>query len=272
MRPDAFPPDWLIPDWPAPPGVRALCTTRHGGFSVAPYDRMNLGDHVGDVPARVAANRALLSQSAGAAPVFLRQVHGTSVLTLDGSTADGRQADAAITTQRGVACTIMVADCLPVLLTNVVGTGGAAAHAGWRGLAGRQGTGVLEEVYNSLCALSVMDKSQEAIQIIAWLGPCIGPDVFEVGSEVRAAFVAGDAQAARCFRPHGPGKYLADLPGLARLRLQAMGITRIHGNDGSAPWCTVGNSSRFFSHRRDAGVQGNGFNTTGRMAACIWRE
>jgi len=142
MRSHAFPPDWLIPDWPAPPGVRALCTTRHGGFSVAPYDRMNLGDHVGDVPARVAANRALLSQSAGAAPVFLRQVHGTSVLTLDGSTADGRQADAAITTQRGVACTIMVADCLPVLLTNVDGTAVAAAHAGWRGLAGRQGRGV----------------------------------------------------------------------------------------------------------------------------------
>jgi polyphenol oxidase len=262
---------WLIPDWPAPDGVRALFTTRQGGGSAAPYDSMNLGDHVGDVPARVAANRALLGRALGAAPVFLQQVHGRQVITLDGSAADGRQADAVVTAQRGIACTIMVADCLPVLLASVDGAVVAAAHAGWRGLAGTQGRGVLEEVYESFRALAQVGRAQAAIKTIAWLGPCIGPAAFEVGPEVRQAFVAGDAQAARCFTPRGAGKYLADLPGLARLRLQALGITGIYGNDGSAPWCTVGNASRFFSHRRDAGISGNGFNTTGRMAACIWR-
>ena len=268
---EALHPDWLIPDWPAPGGVRALCTTRQGGVSAAPFDSMNLGDHVGDVPARVVANRALLGQSMAAAPVFMQQVHGTAAIIVDGNTAPGRQADAAVTTQRGLACTIMVADCLPVFLSTVDGTAVAAAHAGWRGLAGIQGRGVLEQVYECFSALALIGRAQSAINIIAWLGPCIGPSAFEVGAEVRAAFVAGNPQAARCFTPSA-SKYLADLAGLARLRLQALGITRIYGNDGSAPWCTVGNASRFFSHRRDAGVPGNGFNTTGRMAACIWRE
>ncbi len=262
---------WLIPDWPAPAGVRALFTTRQGGFSTVPHNSMNLGDHVGDVPAQVAANRAFLGQSMAAVPTFLQQVHGTAVVILNDSTGSGRQADAAITTRRGVACTIMVADCLPVLLSTVDGWAVSAAHAGWRGLAGTGGKGVLESVYKEFSALTHMGKAQAAIKTIAWLGPCIGPTAFEVGAEVRAAFADADALAERCFTPLGSGKYLADLPGLARLRLQAMGITQIYGNDGSAPWCTVGNASRFFSHRRDAGIRGNGFNTTGRMAACIWR-
>ncbi|GAB3480150.1 peptidoglycan editing factor PgeF [Polaromonas eurypsychrophila] len=265
-------PDWLTPDWPAPPGVRAVLTTRHGGVSVAPWDSLNLGDHVGDVPAQVAANRALLAQVTGAKPVFLQQVHGSAVLPLDGQTPHGLQADAAITSQRGVACTIMVADCLPVLFTHTEGGSVAAAHAGWRGLAGRQGDGVLEQAFERFRALAHKGRAPAAINTIAWLGPCIGPTAFEVGAEVRAAFVDNDPGAAACFTAAAPGKYLADLAGLARLRLQALGITQIFGNDGSASWCTVGNASRFFSHRRDAGVRGNGRKTTGRMAACIWLE
>jgi YfiH family protein len=265
-------PDWLIPDWPAPPGVRAVFTTRHGGVSAAPWDSMNLGDHVGDATAQVAANRARLAESTGAKPVFLQQVHGTVVLPLDGGTPHGQPADAAMTSQRGIACTIMVADCLPVLLTDIHGTAVAAAHAGWRGLAGQQGHGVLEQTCERFWAPAHVGHGVIAINTIAWLGPCIGPAAFEIGGEVRAVFVDSHPAAAACFAAGAPGKYLADLAGLARLRLQALGITQIFGNDGSAPWCTVGNASRFFSHRRDAGVAGNGFGTTGRMAACIWLE
>jgi YfiH family protein len=265
-------PDWLIPDWPAPPGVRAVFTTRQGGVSVAPWDSMNLGDHVGDTPAQVAANRARLAQATRAKPVFLQQVHGTAVLALDSDTAQGLPADAAMTSQRGIACTIMVADCLPVLLANAQGRAVAAAHAGWRGLAGPRGRGVLEEVCERFWAENQQERAQAAINTIAFLGPCIGPKAFEVGSEVRAALMGSDAAAAACFTPGAPGKYFADLAGLARLRLQALGITQIFGNDGSTPWCTVTNDSRFFSHRRDAGVSGNGSGSTGRMAACIWRE
>jgi YfiH family protein len=263
---------WLIPDWPAPAGVRALFTTRDGGTSAAPHDSMNLGDHVGDAPERVAANRALLSQSMGATPIFLQQVHGTAVLNIGPGTAQGQPADAALTTERGVACTIMVADCLPVLFSTTDGAVVAAAHAGWRGLAGKQGRGVVEETYEGFRALALDSRAPAAMNTIAWLGPCIGPSAFEVGAEVRAAFTGDHPEAADCFKPLASGKYLADLAGLARLRLQAMGVTQIYGNDSTAPWCTVGNASRFFSHRRDAGVSGNGFNTTGRMAACIWRE
>ncbi|MBA3594041.1 MAG: peptidoglycan editing factor PgeF [Pseudomonadota bacterium] len=265
-------PDWLIPDWPAPSGVRAVFTTRQGGVSVTPWDSMNLGDHVGDAPALVAANRELLAQATGANPVFLQQIHGWSVLPLDGGTPQGQRADAAITSQRRIACTIMVADCLPVLLTDTQGSGVAAAHAGWRGLAGEHGRGVLEQTCEHFWAPALAGQARAAINTIAWLGPCIGPAAFEVGAEVRAAFVDIDPRAAVCFTAAAPGKYLADLAGLARLRLQALGITQIFGNDGSAPWCTVGNASRFFSHRRDAGIKGNGFGTTGRMAACIWLE
>jgi YfiH family protein len=233
---------------------------------------MNLGDHVGDDPSSVAANRALLGQTMGAVPVFLQQVHGTAVLAIDAKTGQGAQADAAVTSQRGVACTIMVADCLPVLLSTRDGSVVAAAHAGWRGLAGQDGHGVLEQTFEAFSALALTGRAQAAINTIAWLGPCIGPSAFEVGAEVRSAFVDGDADAAGCFTALASGKYMADLAGLARRRLQALGITHIDGNDSTAPWCPVGNASRFFSHRRDTGVHGNGLNTTGRMAACIWRE
>ena len=274
-------PDWLVPDWPAPAGVRAVFTTRTGGVSRPPFDSMNLGSHVGDQPEAVAANRARLQQAIGAKTVFLNQVHGCEAQVLQLDTPDGLAADACLTTQRQLACTIMVADCLPVLLTTRDGRVVAAAHAGWRGLVGGAesadgggvgGQGVLEAVYASFSALAQAGRAHPAIETIAWLGPCIGPDAFEVGEEVRAAFAQVQLEAARFFVPAGQGKYLADLPALARLRLRALGVTQVYGNNGSAAWCTVSQPSRFFSHRRDAGAFGNGFGTTGRMATCIWLD
>ena len=273
--------DWLVPDWPAPPGVHAVFTTRAGGVSSAPWDTMNLGDHVGDVPAQVTANRARLSAAVGAHAVFLQQVHGSDVRVLDPTTPDGSVADACVTQDAGVVCTIMVADCLPVLLATACGAVVGAAHAGWRGLAGTalgSSTGVLEAIHESFTALARANTAGKATDLIAWLGPCIGPDAFEVGAEVRAAFEAVDARCTGCFKAAGPGKFMADLPALARLRLQALGITAVYGNDSSTAWCTACNPSRFFSHRRDAGPSanggngGNGFFTTGRMAACIWKD
>ncbi|MDO9504933.1 peptidoglycan editing factor PgeF [Hydrogenophaga sp.] len=249
--------DAIVPDWPAPPGVRALFTTRVGGVSVAPFDSFNLGDHVRDEPLAVAGNRERLAAfTSPARPVFLQQVHGTQVVHLAPDTRDGTVADACVVQSPGVAATIMVADCLPVLFAHASGTVVAAAHAGWRGLV----EGVIEAT-----ALALRDAAGEG-EVMAWLGPCIGPKAFEVGAEVCEAFVAVDHQAAAHFWPLGDGKFLADLQALARLRLQAVGITNVHGNDGSPAWCTVTQSSRFFSHRRDAAVLGS----TGRMAACIW--
>ncbi len=245
---------WLTPDWPAPPNVRATCTTRAGGSSRSPYDSFNLGDHVGDDPAVVASNRAAFAQALAVQPVFLQQVHGRETVHLALGTADGTQADACITRTRGTACTIMVADCLPVLFTTRAGDVVAAAHAGWRGLAGHEGTGILESVVARLGASSG--------DLLVWMGPCIGPEAFEVGPDVRQVFEMDDPGSASMFKPCGPGKWLADLPGLARRRLQALGITQIHGNDGSRSWCTVSNPSIFFSHRRDR--------ISGRFAACIW--
>jgi copper oxidase (laccase) domain-containing protein len=295
---------WLTPDWPAPVGVHAACTLREGGVSQVPWDSLNLGDHVGDAPEHVRQNRQRLTQwiaarTPGACQAFLQQVHGTDVLELDAGnvgTANGARYDACVTADAGVVCTIMVADCLPVLLAHRGGKVVGAAHAGWRGLAGLPpgrdtgagplAQGVLESLFEVFCqkvqtvALpdaikieAIPAKAAEiASQTMAWLGPCIGPESFEVGEEVREVFVAHDARAARFFVPlPGEGRtrrYLADLPQLARHRLQTMGIAAIYGNDGSAPWCTVRNASRFFSHRRDAGRLGS----SGRMAACIWRD
>ncbi len=277
-------PDWIVPDWPAPAGVRAVFTSRAGGVSPVPFDSFNLGDHVGDTPPHVGANRAALQEALGSRPVFLKQVHGNDVLALDQASIDGKIADACLTSKRGVACTIMVADCLPVLFTTDDGSLVAAAHAGWRGLAGAgdlAGKGVLEALlsafYERYRPLAHTERAGAAIKIIAWLGPCIGPAAFEVGAEVKNAFVHAQPGAARFFVPGAfAGKHFADLAGLARLRLQALGVSAIYGNDGSPDWCTVSNPSRFFSHRRDASVgpgspTGNGFGTTGRMAACIWR-
>ncbi len=257
------PADCLIPDWPAPLSVRALCTTRAGGVSVGPYSSLNLGTHVGDQAAHVARNRAILQQTLAARPVFLNQVHGTAVLELHADTPDGAQADGAFTTDRGLACTMMVADCLPILLCDALGTRVAAVHAGWRGLAGEGGIGVVEQAFRRFRPAALVDTNQGASELIAWLGPCIGPDAFEVGPEVLAAFTASLPQARNCFRPRPGGKWLADLSALARQRLQAAGVSRVFGNDGSPPWCTVGNPLRFFSHRRDRGV-------SGRFAASIW--
>ena len=269
----ASPDPWFTPDWPAPPNVRALFTTRGvaagDGASAAPRQFFNLGDHVGDAPEAVAANRARLRQGLqGARPVFMNQVHGTAVLCLHAATPDGATADTAVCHQPGLACTVMVADCLPVLFTDAAGSVVAAAHAGWRGLGG----GVIEQTLESFRAAALFHQAQAAInseanQLMAWLGPCIGPQAFEVGAEVREAFVATDAgAAAACFTPHAVGKYLADLAGLARRRLAAAGVTRVYGNDGSADWCTVQQAARYFSYRRDQAPRGG----TGRMAACIW--
>lgn len=255
---------WIVPDWPAPARVRAVFTTRAGGVSAAPYDALNLGDHVGDALADVQANRARLASEIAAQPVFLQQVHGQVVAHLTGPTTEPLVADASFTTQPGIACTAMVADCLPVLFTDTQGTVVAAAHAGWRGLLGVDGQGVLEATYKQIRALAHIPSAQEATEIIAWLGPCIGPTAFEVGPEVPAAFIAQQPEAAAMFVPHGAGKWLANLPGLAQLRLQALGLQGIYGNDGSPDWCTVGHPSRFFSYRR-SGV-------CGRMAACIWLQ
>ena len=261
-------PDWLIPDWPAPAQVHAVCTTRAGGISASPYDSLNLGDHVGDNPLHVAANREKLEYATGAHAVFLSQVHGNHVEYLTTETQNGTVADAAQTTEVGVACTVMVADCLPVLFANAQGTWVAAAHAGWRGLAGEAGEasdagqGVLEVVIESFKALAHVHPAQDAIDVIAWLGPCIGPTAFEVGGEVRDRFVANDPEALAFFKPTLQGKWLANLAGLARQRLRKLGVTGIYGNDGSETWCTVNQPSRFFSYRRDG--------VSGRLAASIW--
>ena len=243
-------------DWPAPARVRAVCSTRVGGVSVAPYDGLNLGTHVGDDADSVARNREILQRTLGARPVFMDQVHGSHMLELAPGTPDGLTADGAFTRASGLACTVMVADCLPILLCDAQGTQVAAVHAGWRGLAGTHGVGVLE----TIC------KAWEAPAggLLAWLGPCIGPTAFEVGGDVLAAFAAALPQAEDCFKPLAGGKWLADLPALARQRLWRLGVTQVFGNDGSAPWCTVGNPSRFFSHRRDR--------VSGRQAACIWLD
>ena len=251
LRPD-FPESWLQPDWPAPPHVRAVMTDRHGGVSAAPYDSLNLGDHVGDQAASVLANRAILAEAVGRRPVFLQQIHGVDCVTLNAATPDGVAADACMSTTADVACTIMVADCLPVLFHAPGQKRVAAAHAGWRGLAG----GVLE---NTLQALLGQGSVQD---VQAWLGPCIGPTAFEVGEEVREAFVAADPHAQAAFKPLAtPGKYLADLPALAHQRLHGAGVTQVEGNDGSLSWCTFSQAQTFYSHRRDG--------VSGRFAASI---
>ncbi|WP_374244420.1 peptidoglycan editing factor PgeF [Zoogloea sp.] len=237
---------WIVPDWPAPARVRALSTTRAGGVSVAPYDSLNLGTHVGDDPACVAANRAVVRRLLPSEPAWLNQVHGTAVVDA-AAVAGVPDADASVSRSSGAVCVAMTADCLPVLLCDRAGTVVGAAHAGWRGLHG----GVIEA---AVAAMRVAPGD-----VIAWLGPAIGPAAFEVGDEVRAAFVAADAGADAAFRPAGqPGKWLADIYLLARRRLAALGVTAIHGGD----CCTVSDASRFFSYRRDG--------VTGRMASLVW--
>lgn len=237
----------LIPDWPAPANVKTLQTTRHGGVSVAPYDSMNIGLHVGDVPHAVARNRQLLSSLLPSEPVWLEQVHGTAVASAD---AAGCRvlADACIARKPGSVCVVMTADCLPLLLCDVDGTVVGAAHAGWKGLA----AGVIEATVQ---AMGIAPQ-----KLLVWLGPAIGQLAFEVGEDVRAAFLAHDPQAAAAFVAHKtiPGKYHADLYRLARQRLRALGIGHIYGGD----FCTYHQHSQFFSYRRDG--------ATGRMGSFIW--
>jgi YfiH family protein len=236
----------IVPDWSAPANVKALQTTRHGGISSAPYDTLNLGLHVNDDPVRVSRNRQSLSPFMPSEPVWLEQVHGTVVANADA--ADCRVvADACIARQRGSVCVVMTADCLPVLLCDEAGTVVGAAHAGWKGLA----AGVIE------ATVKAMEVAPQ--KIMAWLGPAIGPHAFEVGSDVRATFMAHDVTASEAFTVHGePGKYHADIYQLARQRLQALGITRIHGGT----LCTYQQKDKFFSYRRDG--------VTGRMGTFIW--
>lgn len=258
--------DWLMPSWPAPTSVRAICTTRTGGQSMGPYGSMNLGDHVKDRPCDVAANRLALSQALGVRVSYLTQVHGANVVELKADTPDGYEADASMTTVSGLACCIMVADCLPILLTDREGTFVAAAHAGWRGLAGAVvsgGAGVLASLLNRIKEKSTREKGFEASELMAWLGPCIGPTAFEVGHEVLMAFARGPAPVEPYFKAAGPSKWHADLAGLAREQLRGLGVDSVYGNDSSSSWCTVNNPSRFFSYRRDG--------LTGRMAALVWR-
>lgn len=258
-------------------------TSRQGGVSSAPYDSFNLGDHVSDRVVDVETNRHLLSQCLAARPVFLRQVHGTHGVQISADTPDGTEADACRTTQPNLACTVMVADCLPLLFTDVHGLQVAAVHAGWRGLCGSgqsDGQGILERFVKEFCASPLddiqssatefkSDGSTDPEQVLAWLGPCIGPDAFEVGSDVRDAFLGANPQDEPCFRqvPGSTGKFLADLAGLARRRLERLGVVRVFGNNSGPEWCTVSQMSTWFSHRRDAVRLGS----TGRMAACIWR-
>ena len=238
-------------------------STRQGGVSAAPWDAMNLGSHVGDDPGHVRHNREQWARTLGVRPVFMEQVHGVDVLQLAHDTPDGQQADACWTQQPGLACTVMVADCLPVLLGDEDGQWVGAAHAGWRGLAGHQGQGVLESLWRSLSAAGA-----QTTRVHAWLGACIGPRAFEVGPEVRDAFVQDGMKLDDFFVPQSGDRFLADLAALARWRLQRLGIRHIQGNNSQPPWCTFTQSSRFFSHRRDSARLGG----AGRMAASIWLE
>ena len=232
-------------------------TTREGGVSSGAYASMNVGIAVGDEADRVAANRARFAAACGAAPVFLRQVHGCSVVRVGAADAlpgaAVHEADALFTSEPGIACTVQAADCLPVLFAAPAGRAVAAAHAGWRGLA----AGVLEATVANLCEAAGCRPAE----LQAWLGVCIGPRAFEVGADVLEAFGVDPSRAdANRFRPARPGKWLADLAGLARDRLAGAGVERVSGGG----WCAVEDASRFFSFRRDR--------VTGRMAAAVWIE
>ncbi|MEO8102002.1 MAG: peptidoglycan editing factor PgeF [Betaproteobacteria bacterium] len=244
--------DVIVPDWPLPAGVKALFTTRQGGVSAGKYASLNLGAHVGDDPLAVQENRRRVCSLLPGTPQWLNQVHGTRVVTIGGDAVDRSppEADASITRMMGRPCAVMVADCLPILFCDVRGSCVAAAHAGWRGLA----AGVIER---TVAAMQI-----ESGQLTAWLGPAIGASAFEVGQDVVDAFASQrkDARAAFRLLAGRPGKYLADIYALARLRLSAAGIEHVHGGG----LCTVSAPDRYFSYRRDG--------QTGRMAAIIWRE
>lgn len=240
--------NFIIPNWPAPANVKALQTTRDGGVSQAPYASLNLGEHVNDDVIKVARNRQLLSPYLPSEPVWVNQVHGIEVIDAAHSTYL-QNADASYTTKPNVVCVTMTADCLPVLLCDKAGTIVAAVHAGWRGLC----DGVIETAVNK------MQVSPN--EILAWLGPAIGRNVFEVGDDVRQQFIQQDHRAEQAFKAHG-NKWLCDMYSIAKQRLNNIGVTQIYGASVNEDFCTYTDESQFFSFRRD--------NVTGRMASLIW--
>lgn len=237
--------EFIVPTWPAPGNVKAVQTTRSGGASKGAYAGLNLGAHVGDIATIVAENRRALLAHIPAEPAWLNQVHGVDVVNA-ANASPGISADAVYAHGRAQVCAVLTADCLPVLFCSDDGAVVAAAHAGWRGLA----NGVLE---HTVAAMQTPGK-----RLLAWLGPAIGPSVFEVGEDVRERFMAGDAQAARAFSALGQGKYLADIYELARMRLAAVDVGRVYGGD----MCTSADPVRFYSYRRDQ--------ITGRQASLVW--
>jgi YfiH family protein len=240
--------NFITPNWPAPANVKALQTTRVGGVSVVPYASLNLGDHVNDDGNTVAHNRQLLSPYLPSEPVWVNQVHGIEVIDAANSGCL-ENADASFTTKNNVVCVTMTADCLPVLLCDTHGTVVAAVHAGWRGLC----DGVIESAIGKMPV--------QASHILAWLGPAIGPNAFEVGDDVREQFIQKDSQAASAFKPQGD-KWLCDMYSIAKQRLNNMGVTKIYGGSINEDFCTYTDEARFFSFRRN--------NVTGRMASLIW--
>jgi polyphenol oxidase len=267
----ATPPDWIVPDWPAPPGVRALMTTRSGGVSGPPWGAapgagggMNLGLNSGDAPAKVHANRArlralvptLLPAPLPSEPAWLSQVHGAAVVDAETVAGGAPAADASTALDAATVCGVLVADCLPVLLADVAGRGVAAAHAGWRGLA----AGVLQATVTRLRQRIAASTGDSQAEVIAWLGPAIGPARFEVGPDVLLAMQQQLPQAVRAFTPGAGGKQHADLFALARQALAQCGVERVHGGG----LCTASDAQRFYSYRRDG--------STGRHAALIWRQ
>lgn len=240
--------NWIKPDWPAPDNVHAATTLRTGGASRAKFASLNPALHVNDDPDSVNLNRKALSTMLDlpSAPIWLEQVHGTRVIKAEQNNTVLQQADASYTDQSKTVCTILTADCLPILLCNSDGSKVAAIHAGWRGLL----AGIISHTVKAL----------NTSQLMAWLGPAIGPECFEIGSEVQTAFIEKSIKNAVAFKPTNPDKFLADIYQLARIELASLGIKQVYGGD----FCTVTDKQRFYSYRRDG--------ETGRMATLIWRD
>lgn len=241
--------EWIVPDWDAPPRVRAFVTTRQGGVSTGAYASMNLGSRGGDDPAHVARNRLIVRELLPSTPRWMAQVHGIAVVDLDRIGGDeAPTADAAVVGAPGRVGAVLIADCMPLFLCERAGRRAALAHAGWRGMAG----GVIENAVRAL--------GSSPADVVAWMGPTIGPTAFEVGPEVRDAFLASDPDAGGAFKAHVPGKYMADLYALAGRRLERCGVGAISGGG----FCTYREPERFFSYRREK--------ASGRMGAFIWME
>lgn len=251
------------PEWPAPSFVQAFMTTRQGGVSVGPWTSLNVGSHVGDDPKHVHANRELVAKTLQVQAVYVKQVHGAHGQTIDASTPETSELDVTWTTQLKLACAMMVADCLPLLVCHPHEKWVASVHAGWRGLAGHEGHGVVETLHQAVKAQGLQPQD-----CLVWLGPCIGQTAFEVGVDVLNAFGNPDSLLATqaSFQALGANKFSADLAGIARARLISAGFLRLYGNDSSPPWCTYLQQGLYHSHRRDFKAKGG----SGRMAAYIW--